>query len=44
MVVTVEPGIYLAGELGVRIEDLLVLTADGADAMTHLPLALIEVG
>jgi len=44
MVVTVEPGIYLAGELGVRIEDLLVVTADGADAMTHLPLALIEVG
>ncbi|MSW87212.1 MAG: M24 family metallopeptidase [Actinobacteria bacterium] len=43
MVVTVEPGIYLAGELGIRIEDLLVVTADGANAMTHLPLGLIEV-
>lgn len=44
MVVTVEPGIYLPGEFGVRIEDLLVVEADGARPLTHLPLELTEVG
>ena len=43
MVVTVEPGIYLPGEFGVRIEDLCVLDADGAYPLTALPLELTEV-
>ncbi len=36
-VVTIEPGIYLPGELGVRIEDLVVVTADGHRNLSGLP-------
>jgi Xaa-Pro dipeptidase len=40
MVFTVEPGIYLPGRGGVRIEDNLVVTEDGVDVMTSFPKAL----
>ncbi len=42
-VVTVEPGVYLPGRLGVRIEDLVVVTADGHRNLSTLPKALQEV-
>ncbi len=36
-VVTVEPGVYLPGELGVRIEDLVLVTDDGCERLNTLP-------
>ncbi|MDX6466293.1 MAG: Xaa-Pro aminopeptidase [Gaiellaceae bacterium] len=43
-VVTVEPGIYLEGKFGVRIEDDVVVTPDGIENLTGFRKDLIEVG
>ena len=42
-VVTVEPGVYLDGRFGVRIEDNVVVTADGLENFTALRKDLVEV-
>jgi len=42
-IVTVEPGIYLPGEFGVRIEDLVSVTADGCQIHTSIDKQLLVV-
>jgi Xaa-Pro aminopeptidase len=42
-IVTIEPGIYLPGTGGVRIEDLAVVRADRVELLTSFPKELIEV-
>lgn len=38
MLVTIEPGVYLEGELGVRLEDLVLVTDDGCEVLTRSPM------
>lgn len=43
MVVTVEPGAYIPGEAGVRVEDLVLVTETGYDCMSHSDKAFIQL-
>jgi Xaa-Pro aminopeptidase len=40
---TVEPGIYLPGEGGIRIEDLVLVTPEGCERLTRFPKELLAV-
>jgi Xaa-Pro aminopeptidase len=39
MVFSIEPGIYLPGEFGVRLEEIVIMRADGAEVFSELPRA-----
>jgi Xaa-Pro dipeptidase len=36
MTFTIEPGIYIVGEIGIRVEDTVVCTAGGCERLTRL--------
>jgi Xaa-Pro aminopeptidase len=43
MVITIEPGIYLPGRFGVRIEDTVVVTRNGCEILTPCSKNLISI-
>lgn len=43
MVITIEPGVYLPGQFGLRIEDMVAVTRTGGEVLTPAPKALIEL-
>ena len=44
MCFSVEPGIYLPGKFGVRVEDLVAVTPDGCETLNEAGRELIEIG
>ena len=43
-VITIEPGLYGAGDVGIRIEDDVTITEDGCRSLTSFPRELRLIG
>ena len=44
MIFSIEPGIYISGEVGVRIEDLVLVTDDGGELLNKVSKELRVLG
>jgi D-alanyl-D-alanine dipeptidase len=44
MVFSIEPGIYVPGRFGARIEDIIAVTDDGARSLNGADRSLVRVG
>ena len=44
MIFSIEPGIYLTDDTGVRVEDLVLVTEDGCEVLNHYPKELQIIG
>lgn len=42
-IITIEPGIYIKGKFGVRIEDMVIVTKNGCNNLTKAPKSLIII-
>ena len=43
MVFTVEPGIYMPGRYGVRLEEVVILRDDGPEILSEMPRSVFQV-
>jgi Xaa-Pro aminopeptidase len=43
MVFSIEPGIYLAGRFGIRLEEIVIIRTDGAEILSELPREAVQV-
>jgi Xaa-Pro aminopeptidase len=43
MIITIEPGVYMPGKFGIRIEDMVAATAQGSRVLTPVTKAWIEL-
>jgi len=43
MIITIEPGVYIPGKYGVRIEDMVLVTADGFRLLTNSQKTLVKI-
>ena len=44
MIFSIEPGIYIQGDFGVRIEDLVLVTEDGCEVLNSYSKDLLIIG
>ena len=44
MIFSIEPGIYLVGDTGVRVEDLVMVTENGVEPLNHYSHELDVIG